>query len=53
VKTGLPGMAYVRLSRDVAWPDKLAIRLPQAASAVTTAATTAAASASQTTPGKP
>jgi HlyD family secretion protein len=53
VKTGLPGMAYVRLSPDVAWPDKLAIRLPQAASAVTTAATTAAASASQTTPGKP
>lgn len=28
VKTGLPGMAYVRVSADAAWPDKLAIRLP-------------------------
>jgi HlyD family secretion protein len=28
-KTGLPGMAYVRLSPDVQWPDRLQIRLPQ------------------------
>lgn len=28
VKTGMPGMAYVRIQPDVAWPDKLAIALP-------------------------
>ncbi|MDR7256428.1 HlyD family secretion protein [Sphingomonas sp. BE270] len=26
VKTGLPGMAYVRIDPDVAWPEKLAVR---------------------------
>lgn len=29
VKTGLPGMAYVRLDRTRAWPAELAVRLPQ------------------------
>jgi HlyD family secretion protein len=28
VKTGLPGMAYVRIKRDAVWPGDLAIRLP-------------------------
>lgn len=26
VKTGLPGMAYVRVDPDIAWPDNLAVR---------------------------
>ena len=29
VKTGLPGMAYVRLDSRAQWPDTLAVRLPQ------------------------
>ncbi len=29
VKTGLPGMAYVRLEQDRAWPDRLQVRLPE------------------------
>lgn len=29
VKTGLPGMAYVRIDRNVAWPEKLAVRAGQ------------------------
>ena len=29
VKTGLPGMAYVRLDPKVDWPTKLKIRLPR------------------------
>jgi HlyD family secretion protein len=29
VKTGLPGMAYVRLDANTHWPDKLKITLPQ------------------------
>lgn len=29
VKTGLPGMAYVRLSEDVDWPANLEVKLPQ------------------------
>lgn len=29
VKTGLPGMAYVRLDANTPWPDKLKITLPQ------------------------
>lgn len=29
VKTGLPGVAYVRLSPTVEWPEKLAVRIPQ------------------------
>jgi HlyD family secretion protein len=29
VKTGLPGMAYVRLDAAKPWPDRLAIRLPR------------------------
>ncbi|MBI1204352.1 MAG: HlyD family efflux transporter periplasmic adaptor subunit [Rhodopseudomonas sp.] len=29
VKSGLPGMAYVRLGPEVAWPEKLQVRLPQ------------------------
>jgi HlyD family secretion protein len=29
VKTGLPGMAYVRLDPKVPWPAALEIRLPQ------------------------
>lgn len=28
VKTGMPGVAYVRIQADTAWPDKLAIALP-------------------------
>jgi HlyD family secretion protein len=28
VKTGMPGVAYVRVQPDTAWPDKLAIKLP-------------------------
>lgn len=29
VKTGLPGMAYVRLDPDVQWPAELQVRLPE------------------------
>jgi HlyD family secretion protein len=29
VKTGLPGMAYLRLDPQAEWPDRLAIKLPQ------------------------
>ena len=29
VKTGLPGMAYVRIDRAASWPDRLALKLPQ------------------------
>lgn len=29
VKTGMPGVAYVRLDADAAWPDHLQVRLPQ------------------------
>ena len=29
VKTGLPGVAYVRLDPDTAWPDRLQVKLPQ------------------------
>ncbi len=29
VKTGLPGMAYVRLDPQAQWPDRLQVRLPQ------------------------
>jgi len=29
VKTGLPGMAYVRLDPDTAWPARLQVKLPQ------------------------
>jgi HlyD family secretion protein len=29
VKTGLPGMAYVRLDNQQPWPAELAVRLPQ------------------------
>jgi len=29
VKTGLPGMAYVRLNPNAAWPKELEVRLPQ------------------------
>ncbi|UCH53334.1 MAG: HlyD family efflux transporter periplasmic adaptor subunit [Pseudomonadota bacterium] len=28
MKTGVPGVAYVRLGTDVAWPEKLQVRLP-------------------------
>ena len=28
VKTGLPGMAYVQVSPDVAWPEQLQVKLP-------------------------
>lgn len=30
VKTGLPGVAYVRIAADASWPDDLAPRLPDA-----------------------
>ena len=30
VKTGLPGVAYLRIDRDAAWPAELAPRLPDA-----------------------
>jgi len=29
VKTGLPGMAYVRLNEDIEWPEELKVRLQQ------------------------
>lgn len=29
VKTGVPGVAYVQLSADASWPDRLQVRLPQ------------------------
>jgi HlyD family secretion protein len=29
IKTGVPGMAYVKLDSKVEWPDNLAVRLPQ------------------------
>jgi len=29
VKTGLPGMAYVRLDASVDWPDRLQVKLPE------------------------
>lgn len=29
VKTGLPGVAWLRLDRDVPWPDELAIKVPE------------------------
>lgn len=29
VKTGLPGMAYLRLDPEAEWPDKLTIKVPQ------------------------
>ena len=29
VKTGLPGMVYVKLDPDAEWPDELQIRLPK------------------------
>ena len=29
VKTGLPGMAWVRVDESRAWPDDLVVRLPQ------------------------
>jgi HlyD family secretion protein len=29
VKTGLPGMAYVRLEEDRPWPDRLQVKMPQ------------------------
>lgn len=28
VKTGLPGVAYVKISRDAKWPERLAVKLP-------------------------
>ena len=28
VKTGVPGVAYIRLDPSVPWPESLAIRLP-------------------------
>jgi HlyD family secretion protein len=31
VKTGLPGVAYVRIASNAAWPARLAPRLPDAA----------------------
>ena len=29
VKTGLPGMAYVRLDPEMAWPPELQVRMPE------------------------
>lgn len=29
IKTGVPGVAYVRLGKDVAWPESLQVKLPQ------------------------
>ena len=29
MKTGVPGVAYVRLGADVVWPEQLQVRLPQ------------------------
>ncbi|HET6789473.1 MAG TPA: HlyD family efflux transporter periplasmic adaptor subunit, partial [Aquabacterium sp.] len=38
VKTGMPGMAYVRIDPQQAWPDSLAIALPAQASSSASAA---------------
>jgi HlyD family secretion protein len=29
VKTGVPGVAYIRLDRELEWPEFLHVRLPQ------------------------
>ena len=29
VKTGLPGVAWVKLDADAAWPDELSIQVPE------------------------
>lgn len=29
VKTGLPGVAWVRVNEELPWPDDLVVRLPQ------------------------
>ena len=29
VKTGLPGVAYVRVDKDTPWPDELAVNVPK------------------------
>ena len=29
VKTGVPGMAYLRLDESLQWPDELALRVPE------------------------
>lgn len=29
VKTGLPGMAYVRIDKSIPWPERLSLKLPQ------------------------
>lgn len=29
VKTGLPGVAWVRVNEELSWPDDLVVRLPQ------------------------
>ena len=29
VKTGLPGMAYVRIDKSTPWPERLSLKLPQ------------------------
>jgi HlyD family secretion protein len=44
VKTGMPGMAYVRVNSQEDWPKKLAIALPPMATASAPAVPTLAAS---------
>jgi HlyD family secretion protein len=52
VKTGLPGMAYVRVNADVPWPEQLAVRLPPTGAAAASAASaTSAASAASAAAG--
>lgn len=57
VKTGMPGMAYVRIQSDTPWPDALAVKLPAApatapgaAPGLAPAATPAAAPGAVTAP---
>jgi HlyD family secretion protein len=35
VKTGLPGLAYVRLAADQPWPERLGIKLPPVGTSAT------------------
>ncbi|MBI5334441.1 MAG: HlyD family efflux transporter periplasmic adaptor subunit [Burkholderiales bacterium] len=55
VKTGLPGMAYVQVSPDVAWPQWLQVKLPPLSDppAPATSATSGAAPASPAAPSAP
>jgi HlyD family secretion protein len=46
VKTGLPGMAYVQVSPDVPWPERLQVKLPALSGAAASSTAAAAPPAS-------